>query len=31
MRKFQKLQILDIFKELHTIHLECRDKLSAKE
>lgn len=31
MRKFQKQQILDIFKELHMIHLQCRDRLSKKE
>lgn len=30
MRKFQKQQILNIFKELHMIHLQCRDKLSAQ-
>ncbi|MDE7132073.1 MAG: hypothetical protein K2O65_09790 [Lachnospiraceae bacterium] len=31
MRKFQKQQITDIFKELHTVHLQCRDILAKKE
>lgn len=31
MRMFQRQQIVDIFKELHMIHLQCRDRLSQKE
>lgn len=31
MRKFQKQQIKDILKELHTVHLQSRNKLSEKE
>lgn len=31
MRKFQKQQILDIFQNLHTLHLQCRNRLSGKE
>lgn len=31
MRKFQKQQIMDIFQELHTVHLQCRNRLEQKE
>lgn len=31
MRKFQKEQLLDIFKSLHELHLENRTKLEKKE
>ncbi len=31
MRKFHQQQIKDIFKELHMIHLQCRDILAEKE
>lgn len=31
MRKFQKQQILDIFQNLHTLHLQCRNRLPRKE
>lgn len=30
MREFQKKQILNIYKELHMIHLQCREKLSEQ-
>lgn len=31
MRKFQKQQIKDIFKEIHIVHQRCRDRLAQKE
>ena len=31
MRKFQKQQITDIFKELHVVHQQCRNRLEQKE
>lgn len=31
MRKFQRRQIMDIFKEIHTVHLQSRDRLSEKD
>lgn len=31
MRKFQKKQITDIFKELHVVHQQCRNRLEQKE
>ncbi len=31
MRKFHKQQLKDIFKEIHTVHRQCRDKLEEKE
>ena len=31
MRKFQKQQIMDIFKEIHVVHQQSRDRLAAAE
>ncbi|MBD5523483.1 MAG: hypothetical protein HDR04_03520 [Lachnospiraceae bacterium] len=31
MRKFQKQQLKDIFKEIHIVHQQCRDRLAEKE
>lgn len=31
MRKFQKQQIMDIFKEIHVVHQQSRDRLAAAD